>query len=93
MNRSLKGIRFFTIPKKMCLTTLYDESNPPLKEVQLMVSKVFMFHDNTELLPSGDFFELSTGNNNPTNFITIVLAGIPARNQLSWVKVEKEHQA
>ena len=35
---------FLTIFKHMCLTTLNDEYNPPMKAVQLMVSNVVMFH-------------------------------------------------
>ena len=65
----------------MCLTTLYDESNPSLNSVQLVVSKVLIFHENIELLPSGDFYDFSTGNNDPTEHITLVLVGIPVINQ------------
>ena len=100
MNRSLTGIRsdcklpplllLFTIFEYMCLTTLSDESNPPLKSVQLMVSKVLMFHENTELLPSSDCYDLYTGNNDPTKHITLVLVGIPVRNQPDLVEVTKE---
>ena len=49
----------FTIFEHMCLTTFYDGSNPPLNTVQLMVSKVLMFHENTDLIPFGDSYDLS----------------------------------
>ena len=55
-----------------------------------MVSEVLMFHENTELFPSGDSYDISTGNNNYTERITIVLVGIPIINQLFWVDVAKE---
>ena len=71
----------------MCLTTVADESNPPLNAVQLMVSNVFMFHENIVLLPYGDFYDLSQGRNDPNNHITLVLVGLPVSNQLVWVEV------
>ena len=57
---------------------------------QLMVSKVIMLHENTELFPSGDYYDISLGNNYPTERITLVLVGIPIRNQLVWVEAAKE---
>ena len=57
---------------------------------QLMVSKVIMLHENTELFPSGDYYDISLGNNYPTERITLVLVGIPIRIQLLWVGVLKE---
>ena len=60
----------------MCHTTLSDEYNPPLNAVQTMVFEVLMFHENTELVPSGESNDLSPGNNDPTNLITLVLVGI-----------------
>ena len=100
MNRSLPGIGYnrnlppllllFTILEHMCLTIFSDESNPSLNSVQLMVSKVFMFHKNTDLLPSGDCYDLSSGNNDPTEQITLVLVGIPVRNQPGLVEIVKE---
>ena len=56
-----------------------------------MVSEVLMFHENTELFPSGDSYDISMGNNEPTENITLVLVGIPIRNQLGWVKLAKEY--
>ena len=52
-----------------------------------MVSKVLMFHENTELLPSVDCYDLYPGNNKPIEHITIVLVGIPVRNYPDWVEV------
>ena len=71
----------------MCLTTFYDEYNPSLKSVQLMVSKVLMFHKNIDLLPSGDFYDLYPGNNDPTKHITLFLVEVPVRNQPDLVEV------
>ena len=100
MNRSLTGIRsdcklpplllLFTIFEYMCLNTLYDESKPLLNAVKLMVYEVLMFHENTELFPSGDSYDISPGNNDPTNRITLVLVGVPILNQLVWLEVVKE---
>ena len=58
--------------------------------MQLVVSEVLMFHENIELFPSGDSYDISPGNNEPTERITLVLVGIPIRNQLGWVEVAKE---
>ena len=55
-----------------------------------MVSKVIMFHENTELLPYVDCFDLYPGNNEPTKHITLVLVGIPTRNKSYWVESAKE---
>ena len=74
----------------MYLTTISYEYNPPLNSVQLVVSKVLTFHENTELLPSGDFYDLYTGNNDPTEHITIILVGITIINQPDLVEVAKE---
>ena len=47
---------------------------------------------NIDLLPSGDSYDLSTGNNETTYHITLALVRIPARNQRGWVDVAKEVQ-
>ena len=103
MNRSIAGIGYncnlspplllFNILEHMCLTNFSDDSNPPLNTVQLMVSKVFMFHENTELLPSGDCYDLSLVNNEPVEHITLIIFGIPINNKLHWVEVAKEDWA
>ena len=72
----------------MCLTTLSDESNPNLNAVQLMVSKVLMFHEITELLRSDDCYDLSPGNNEPTEHIPIVLVGISWLGYLSEINLD-----
>ena len=54
-----------------------------------MVSKVLMFHKNTELFPSGDSYNISLVNNDPNERITLFLVGIPIRNQFLWVEIEK----
>ena len=81
----------FTILEHMCLTTLYDKSNPPLNSLQLMVPKVLVFHENIELLPSGDLYDLSLGNNDPTEHIMLVLVEIPFRNQHDLVEAVKQN--
>ena len=96
VNRSLTGIGsnrnlpplllILPIFEHMCLTTFYDESNPPLNTVKLMVSKVLMFHENRELLPSVDCYDLYLGNYYPIESIMLVLVGIPVRNQPDWVE-------
>ena len=58
-----------------------------MNTLKLMVFEVLMFHENTELLPSGDSYDLSLGYNDPTERITPVLVGINVRNQLFWVEV------
>ena len=55
-----------------------------------MIYKVFMFNKNTELLPSGDCYDLSPGNNEPIEHIKFFLVGIPVSNQLGLMEVEKE---
>ena len=103
MNRSLTCIGsnsklppillLFNIFKNMCLTTLSDEYIPPKNSVQLMVSKFLIFHENTELLPFGNCYDLSSGNNDPTEHIMLVLVGIPVRNKPELVEVAKEDWA
>ena len=56
-----------------------------MSTVQLVVFEVLMFHENTNILPSGDSSDLSPGNNKPTEGIIPVLVGIPFINQLLWV--------
>ena len=101
MNRFPPGIGYdcnlpnllllFTIFENICITTFYDKSNPTLNTVHLMVSKVLMFHENKELLPSGDWYDLYRGNNDPTEQTTLVLVGVLVRSQLGWVELAKEY--
>ena len=72
----------------MFTPTVYDEYNPHMNTVQLMVPKVLTFNENTELLPSGDFYNISLGNNDPINHSTLVLVRAPLR-KISWVEVAK----
>ena len=55
-----------------------------------MAYKVLMFHENTEMLPSGDSFDLSLGNDDPTKSITIGLVVIPVINKLLWTELTTE---
>ena len=73
----------------MCLTTFYGDYNPPMNAVQLMVSKVTMFNENTGLLPSGDSYEFCKVNNDPTENIAPVFFGITVRNQIVYVESAK----
>ena len=61
-----------------------------MNKVQLIVSKVLMFHENIELFPSVNFYDISMGNTDPTDCITLFLVRIPIRNQLFWMEVLKE---
>ena len=100
MNRSITGIIFYhnlpplllllTIFECMCITTLSENSNPLLSRVQLVVSEVLMFHENTEMFPSGDSYGISPGNTDPTDYIILFLVGVPIKNQLGWVNHVKE---
>ena len=47
-------------------------------------------YENTDLLPSGDSYDLYTGNYYPTEEIVLVLVRIPVGNQLGCVEVAKE---
>ena len=62
-----------------------------MNAVQLVVSEVLMFYENIELFPSGDSYDISLGNYYPTKRITLVLVGIPIRNQLVWVELAREY--
>ena len=77
----------------MCCNNFSDDSEPPLKAVQLMVNEVLMFHENTDLLPSGEYYDLSLGNIDPDQCITIFLVVITVRNQLGLVELTKEDLA
>ena len=77
----------FLIFKHMCLTNFYDESNPPLNTVKLLVSKALMFHENTELIPSVECYDLYPTNYDPTEHIKLVIFGIPVINKPDWVEV------
>ena len=50
-----------------------------------------MFHENKELIPSGDSSEISPGNNDPAGGITLVLVVIPFINNIGWVEVTKDY--
>ena len=71
----------------MRLTTFGVHYNPPLNTVKINVFKVIEFNENTELIPSGEYYDLYPDNNDPTDGIMLVLFGITLRNQLGWVEV------
>ena len=75
----------------MSLNNFYDNSNTPLNAVQVMISEVLMFHENKELYPSGDYYDLSVGNAGPDERIVLSLVVIPVRYQLQWVEIAKKY--
>ena len=83
----------FNIFKYRCFNNFYDESKPPLNTVHRMVAKVLTFHENTEILPSVECYDLYPGNNDPIENITLVLVVIPAQNQPAWVEAAKKDWA
>ena len=90
-NRNISPLLLlFTISEYMCLTNSSDESNTLLNAMELVVSEFIMFHENKVMFPSGDSFDISRDNNDPTERITLVLFGIPIINQLGWAEVAKE---
>ena len=75
----------------MCTRYFFVHSSPPLNTVQLFVLKFLVFRENTELIPSGESYELFPVNNYPNEFITLVLVGLSIRNQLDLVEVDNEN--
>ena len=73
----------------MCVANLYVDSNLPLNTVKLILFEVLGLYEYTDLLTSVDSYDLSTGNNYPTEVITIVLFGIPSKNKFGLVDVVK----
>ena len=58
-----------------------------------MLSGFLVFHENIELIPSGESYDPYLGKNDPTERITISLVGIPIINQLVWEEIAKEDLA
>ena len=83
-------ILLLNIFKHMCLIYFGVYSNQPLNTVKLTVFKDLRFHENTELIPTGKYYGLSIGNNNPTEGLTLVLVGINIINQLGWLEAAKK---
>ena len=79
----------FSTFKYMCITKLFDETNPTQNAVQLIFSKVLLFHENTELFPSVECYDLYPGDNEPTKHIMDFFAGTPVRNKPDWVELAK----
>ena len=73
----------------MCVANLYVDSNLPLNTVKLILFEVLGLYEYTDLLTYVDSYDLSTGNNYPTEVITIVLFGIPSKNKFGLVDVVK----
>ena len=68
-------ILLFTIFQHIFINIFSYDSNSLLNAVQLMVSEVLEFHENTELFPSGDSYEISPGNNYSTERNMFVILG------------------
>ena len=49
-----------------------------------------MINENTYLLPSVESYDLSRGENDPTEGTNILFVGISARNQPGWAELSKE---
>ena len=53
----------------MQITSFCVNYNPPLNTVQLLLCEVPMFHENKNLPPPGDYYDLYPGNYDPTEGI------------------------
>ena len=62
-----------------------------MNAVKLMVSEFLKFREDTELFPSGDSYDISTGNNDPTYQINIVLVGLLIINHPGWLYIAEEY--
>ena len=51
-----------------------------------------MFHENKDLLPTGDSYDISPGNYDPTEGIGILLIGTYISNKTRWTEVNNEDQ-
>ena len=91
MNKSLTGIGFnhklsphpnllHKISKQTFIINFSVDSYPHLNTGKLAVLEVLMLHENKELIPYGDSYDLYLGNNYPTGGIILELVVIPVRN-------------
>ena len=55
-----------------------------------MVSEFLLLREKTELFPSGDSYDISLGNNDPNEHITLVFVVISFNNQLEWMDLANE---
>ena len=60
----------------MCIRYFCIHYKPPFKTVKLVEQNVITFHENAELVPPGDSYDIHIGNYDPTEGITIFLVGI-----------------
>ena len=60
-----------------------------MNSVQIMIFELLVFQENIELIPYGDYNDLSLINTDPTKQIPLVFVGITVRNQLGWVEAMK----
>ena len=75
----------------MCIRYFCVDFNPPFNTVKRMVLKLLMLHENIDLLPSIDFYDLSTGNDELIEGINIFLVGTPTRNKLFLIELAKDY--
>ena len=91
LNRHLPlTVLLFNISEHMWIRSLCVNYKPPLNTVQLLVFEFLMFYENTALLPPVDSSDLSPGNYEPTEGITVVIVGISISTQPGWVEVANE---
>ena len=71
---------YFTISKQTFIINFSVDSYPHLNTGKIAVLEVLMLHENKELIPYGDSYDLYLGNNYPTGGIILDLVVIPVRN-------------
>ena len=92
INHHLPFILFlFNIFKHVGIVSFCVHYNPDLNIFQLRVFEVLVFHENTELLPPGDSYELSPGKYYPTDGTIFFIVGVSIINQLVWVELANEY--
>ena len=55
------NLPIFAFFENMVIDTFDVHSNPPLNTVQLTALEAIRFHENREIIPSGDSYDLSPG--------------------------------
>ena len=74
----------------MCIRSFCVHYNPQFDTFQIFVFEVLIFIENMDMIPPGEYYDLSLGNYHPTEGITLVLVGIYLRKKLIWMKLENE---
>ena len=55
--------------------------------VPLLSESLLLTHENTELIPSVEYYDLYPTNYEPTEHIKLVIFGVPVINKPDWVEV------